>query len=51
MIGFDVPANSIYEIKAGKRTIVDYEICAIAKVLKISVNNILNYYYNSLDSV
>lgn len=51
MIGIDIPANSIYDIEMGTRTIVDYEICAIAKVLKLPVENLLNNYYNSLDNI
>ena len=48
MIGVDIPANSIYDIENGTRTVVDFEICAIAKVLKINVNDLLNEYYNSI---
>ncbi len=51
MIGIDIPANSIYDIETGNRTIVDYEICAISKVLKIPVDYLLSDYYNSLDNV
>lgn len=49
-MGFDIPANSIYDIEVGTRTITDFEICAIAKALKIPVESLLTDYYNSLDN-
>lgn len=49
MLGIDIPAKSIYHIEVGTRTVVDFEICAIAKVLQIPVEYLLNDYYNSLD--
>lgn len=48
LLGVDIPAKSIYHIEAGTRTVVDFEICAIAKILGISVQELLNDYYNSL---
>lgn len=50
MIGIDIPSNSIYDIEKGTRTVVDYEICAISKVLKIPLDALLIEYYNSLDN-
>ena len=51
MLGVDIPSKSIYHIEKGTRTVVDFEICAIAKILKIPVQNLLNDYYNSLDAI
>ena len=51
MLGIDIPATSIYEIEKGTRTIVDFEICGISKVLKITPEILLNDYYKSLDNV
>lgn len=51
ILGIDISANSIYDIEAGTRTVVDFEICAIAKVLKVPVENLLIDYYNSLDNI
>lgn len=51
IIGIDIPSSSIYDIEKGTRTIVDYEICAIAKVLKIPTDTLLKQYYNSLDNI
>ena len=50
IMGFDISANSIYDIENGTRTVVDYDICAIAKALKIPVQNLLMDYYNSIEN-
>lgn len=49
LLGIDIPEKAIYHLEKGTRTIVDFEICAIAKVLKIPVQNLLIDYYDSLD--
>ena len=51
LLGIDISAKSIYHIEAGTRTVVDFEICALAKVLNISVEELLNDFYNSLDNI
>ena len=51
ILGFDISANSIYDIETSTRTVVDYEICAIAKVLNIHVQDLLNDYYNSIEDI
>lgn len=51
ILGFDISANSIYDIEKGTRTITDYEICAIAKVFKLPVGKLLEDYYNSLENI
>lgn len=51
LLGIDISAKSIYHIESGTRTVVDFEICAIAKVLNISVQELLNDFYNSLDNI
>ena len=51
ILGIDISEKSIYHIERGSRTVVDYEICAIAKVLKIPVQNLLNDYYDTLDEI
>lgn len=50
LMGYDIPANSIYDIETGTRTVSDYEICAIAKALQLSVSELLNDYYNSIET-
>lgn len=49
LMGIDISSQSIYEIEAGKRTVIDYELCAIAKALKTSSDTLLkdfNEYLN-----
>lgn len=51
LIGFDISMNAIYDIEKGTRTVTDYEICAIAKALKLPIQDLLIDYYNSLDEI
>ena len=44
--GIDISAQSIANIENGFRTVVDYELCGIAKVLKVEVSLLLKEYYN-----
>ena len=37
IIGYDISTNSIYDIEVGSRSVADFEICAIAKVLELQV--------------
>lgn len=39
--GVDIPANSIANLENNLRTVVDYELCAIAKVLNVDVSVLL----------
>lgn len=38
----------IYNIEVGKRTIVDFELCAFAKCFGISVNDLTDEYFDKL---
>ena len=49
LYGIDIHKQAIYNIEKGKRTIVDYEICAFAKCFKITVNDLTDKYFNELD--
>jgi len=49
LYGIDIHKQAIYNIEKGKRTIVDYEICAFAKCFKITVNDLTDEYFNELD--
>lgn len=51
LIGIDISSSSIYDIEKGLRTLADYEICAISKVLKLPADALLIDYYNSLDEL
>lgn len=39
-LGIDISTQAIYDIEIGKRTILDYELFGIAKVLEISVDKL-----------
>jgi len=36
LLGIDISAQSLYHIEANKRTVTDFELCAIAKCLKLN---------------
>lgn len=44
MRGLDLHRQSIYLIEAGKRTVVDYELAAIAEELDVTSNDLLSTY-------
>lgn len=39
-LGVDISTQAIYDIEIGKRTVLDYELFAIAKVLDTSIDNL-----------
>lgn len=41
MIGLDIHRQAIYDIESGKRTVADYELCAIAEMLNVSADILL----------
>ena len=41
MIGIDIHRQAIYDIESGKRTVADYELCAIAEILNTSSDILL----------
>lgn len=47
----DISTQAIYDIEIGKRTVLDYELCAIAKVLNISTDELLAEFRFRLDHV
>lgn len=49
LMGIDIPAQSIYDIEVGDRGIMDFELCAIAKCLKISSDELLNEFMQYLN--
>ena len=51
LLGVDISTQSIYDIEVGKRTVLDYELCAIAKILNISADELLKDFKNKLDSI
>ena len=44
MLGLDIHRQAIFSIESGKRTITDYELCAIAEILVITTNDLLENY-------
>ncbi len=48
MLGLDLHRQSIFLIEAGKRTVTDYELAAIAEVLGITPNDLLFTYSKHL---
>lgn len=48
--GLDVTAQAIFKIEKGMRTVVDYELCAIAFVLKIPADKLLKEYRDYLEN-
>ena len=46
----DISTQSIYDIEVGKWTVLDYELCAIAKVLQTSTDELLKDFKFKLDN-
>ncbi len=49
IMGIDIHRQSLYSIERGDRTVVDYELCGIAKCLKIPVDYLLKDYIECLE--
>lgn len=49
ILGIDISGQSIFDIETGTRTVVDYELCAIAKVLDTTVDSLLKDFKEYLD--
>lgn len=49
LFGVDIHKQAIYNIEIGIRTVVDYELCALAKCFNITVNDLTDYFYNELN--
>lgn len=51
LIFFDVDINSqaIFDIETGTRTVIDYELCAIAKILNTTSDNLMKDFKEYLD--
>ena len=48
LYGVDINYHSLYKIEKGTRTIVDFELITIAKVLNISISELTDEYYKNL---
>ncbi len=51
ILGIDISSQSIYDIEIGSRTVVDYELCAIAKILNISSDSLLKDFKEYIDKI
>lgn len=49
LYGIDIHKQALYNIEIGKRTVVDYELCALAKCFNITPNELVSDYFNELD--
>lgn len=41
MMGLDIHRQAIFAIESGKRSLTDYELCAIAEILDVTPNDLL----------
>ncbi len=48
LLGINIPVTSLHRIENNQRTVRDYELCALAKVLDISVIDLLNPFIEKL---
>lgn len=41
ILGIDIHRQAIYDIESGKRSVADYELCAIAEMLNVTADVLL----------
>lgn len=51
ILGIDISSQSIFDIETGSRTVIDYELCAFAKIFNTSTDELLNDFRNYLDKI
>lgn len=49
LMGIDLSSQIIFNIEKGTRTVVDYELCAIAKILNTTSDELMKDFKNYLD--
>ena len=49
VLDLDISSQSIFDIETGLRTVTDYELCAIAKILNLSSDELLKDFRLYLD--
>lgn len=49
LMGIDISAQSIFDIEKGTRTVIDYELCAIAKILNATSDELMKDFKEYLD--
>lgn len=51
LLGLDISNQSIFDIETGSRTVIDYELCAFAKILNTTTDSLLQDFRNYLDKI
>lgn len=51
LLGIDITTQSIYDIEMGTRTVTDYELCAICKILKINSDILMKDFMEYIDKI
>ncbi len=49
LFGIDISSQSIFDIEKGTRTVIDYELCAIAKILNTTSDELMGDFKHYLD--
>lgn len=49
LLGIDINSQSIFDIETGTRTVIDYELCAIAKILNTTTDDLMKDFKEDLD--
>ena len=49
LFGIDISSQSIFDIEKGTRTVIDYELCAIAKILDTTSDELMEDFKHYLD--
>lgn len=50
-LGVDISSQSIFDIETGSRTVIDYELCAISKILNTSSDDLMKDYRKYIDNL
>ena len=48
LVGIDIPKNSLQRLESGKRIIKDYELAALSKILKVSIDSLVGDFVDDL---
>lgn len=51
ILGIDISSQSIFDIETGSRTVIDYELCALAKIFNTTTDELLKDFRNYLDKI
>lgn len=49
LLGIDIPKNSLQRLESGKRIIKEYELVAIAKILNVSIDVLVEDFRKELE--